>query len=85
MVKPFIKHFLYTAIRADGTAPLDVPVPKPSRLALLTKFPAAIGAASLMAMGVSWRLGITYVKSFSTVIKCPNNFTVQISYKLGSR
>ncbi|KAM2603348.1 hypothetical protein TB1_040634 [Malus domestica] len=35
---------LYTAMRADGTPPLAVPNPNPYRLALLTKFPAAVDA-----------------------------------------
>ena len=41
---PFNQQTLYMAIRADGTPPLAVPNPKPSRLAMLTMFPAAVDA-----------------------------------------
>ena len=42
--QPIDQHILYTAIRADGSPPRAVPEPMPSKLAALTKFPAAIDA-----------------------------------------
>ena len=39
---PSDQHILYTAIRADGSPPRAVPKPRPCRLAMLTKFPAAV-------------------------------------------
>lgn len=36
------QHTLYMATLAEGTAPLDVPLPNPKRLAFGTRFPAKI-------------------------------------------
>jgi len=42
--QPLVQQTLYTAMRANGTPPLAVPDPSPSRFALGTGFPAAVDA-----------------------------------------
>jgi len=43
-LQPEVQQTLYIARRADGTPPLDVPLPTPNRLAPFTTEPAAIDA-----------------------------------------